>query len=115
MILSMKACRNWPHLMGLVESGDLISVTPTIPSSEIFIRADAYKREIYGKNMHPRTCEPNARALVEAMPAKEGWAVVGGFAVGPIPKYPTKHVWVRKDDAHFDPIWSLRVVSFGEH
>lgn len=112
MNLSMKSCRIWPHLMLLVDSGKLISVTPTIPSSEIFIRADAYKREIYGKTMHPRTCEPNARALVEAMPAGEGWAVVGGFAVGPSPEYPTRHVWVRKGDAHFDPTWSLNVVSF---
>ena len=98
--------------MRLVESGKLISVTPSIPSPEIFIRANEYKSENYGKNMHPRTCEPNARALVKAMPAEERWAVVGGFAVGPRPEYPTRHVWVRKDDSHFDPTWSLRVDSY---
>jgi hypothetical protein len=98
--------------MRLVESGKLISVTPTIPSSEIFIRANAYKRENYGMNMHPRTCEPNAQAFAEAMQVEEGWTVVGGFAVGPIPKYPTKHIWVRKGDTHIDPTWSLRVISF---
>jgi hypothetical protein len=107
----MNVCRVWPHLMRLVESGSLISVAPTTLSSEIFTKADAHKRETYGKDMHPGTCEPNARALVEAMQAEKGWAVVGGFAVGPIPQYPTRHVWVRKGDAHFDPTWSLNIVS----
>lgn len=52
---------------------------------------------------------PDARELVEAMQGEEGWAVVGGFAVGPTPRYPTGHVWVRKGDAHFDPTWSRRL------
>jgi hypothetical protein len=100
-----------PQLMHLVESGKLISVTPTTLPSEIFLKGDAYKRETYGVPMHPRTCEPNARALVEAMQAEEGWAVVGGFAVGPTPEYPTRHVWVRKGDAHFDPTWSCKIAN----
>lgn len=97
--------------MRLVESGKLISVRPATLSSEIFMMGDAYKREVYRVPMHPRTCEPNARALVEAMQAEEGWAVVGGFAVGPIPEYPTSHVWVRKGDTHFDPTWSCKIAS----
>jgi hypothetical protein len=103
----MNACRTWPQLMRLVKTGKLISITPTILSPEIFMKGDAYKRKICGKPMHPWTCEANARALVEAMQAEEGWAVVGGFALGPNPVYPTKHVWVRKGNAHFDPTWSI--------
>lgn len=107
----MEACRIWPHLMRLVESGKLISVTPAILSPEIFMKGDAHKRKTYGPPMHPRTCEANARALVEAMQAEEGWAVVGGFAVGPTPEYPTQHIWVRKGDAQFDPTWSCKIAG----
>ena len=106
MSVRMNAYRIFPQLMHLVESGKLISVTPAILSPEIFMKGDTYKRAAYGVAMHPRTCEPNARALVEAMHAEEGWAVVGGFAIGPSPEYPTRHIWVRKDDTHFDPTWS---------
>ena len=105
----MEACRIWPHLLRLVESGHLLSVTPAIPSPEMFVKGDARKMEICGRPLHPWTCEINARALVEAMQDEEGWAVVGGFAIGPTPKYPVRHVWVRKGNDHFDPTWSRRL------
>jgi hypothetical protein len=38
----------------------------------------------------------------------DDWAVVGGFAIGPVAAYPVRHVWVRNGRVHFDPMWSRR-------
>lgn len=98
--------------MRLVEAGQLVRITPEIPSAEMFAKGDAYKMKVYGRPLHPRTCEPNARCLLEAMRAEGDWAVVGGFAIGPVPAYPVRHLWVRNGNVHFDPTWSRRITQF---
>lgn len=107
----MEECRVWAHLMSVVKSGQLTLVTPEVPSAEMFWRGDARKMEVYERPIHPSTCEPNARCLVEAMRLNndDGWSVVGGFAIGPIPTYPVRHIWVRNRGVHFDPTWSRRI------
>lgn len=108
----MEECKVWSRLMSLVNSGRLALARPEVPSPQMFSRADARKLEIYGRPIHPRTCEPNARCLVEAMRLNndDAWSVVEGFAIGPIPTYPTRHVWVQKQGVHFDPTWSRRIM-----
>jgi hypothetical protein len=69
------------------------------------------EREDHLNRAAPTTCEANARAIIEAMQDEEGWAVVGGFAIGESPDYPTQHVWVRKGDTHFDPTWSRKITN----
>jgi hypothetical protein len=99
--------------MGLVQAGRLLRVTPEVPSAEMLSRGDACKMSAYGRPLHPWTCEPNARCLVEAMRADgDDWAVVGGFAIGPVAAYPVRHVWVRNGGLHFDPTWSRRITHF---
>jgi hypothetical protein len=75
----------------------------------MFSKGDACKLSAYGRPLPPWTCEPNARCLVEAMRNDgDDWAVVGGFAIGPVAAYPVRHVWVRNGRVHFDPMWSRR-------
>lgn len=101
------------HLQRLVDAGELIPVTPAIPSREIFAKADA--RTVDERPMHPWTCEDNARAFVDAM-RREGqeWDVVGGFGLGRKPiNYARWHVWVCRGDVHLDPTWSRRLPETG--
>jgi hypothetical protein len=46
------------------------------------------------------------------MGTDDDWAVVGGFAIGPVAAYPVRHVWVRNGAVHFDPTWSRRIIDF---
>src|SRR5437870_13800045 len=91
-----------------VRSGRLIPVSVGIPPTSVFAIGDARSAEVYKNPMNCYSCEDNSRCVVEGMNAlgASDWVVVGGFAFGPIPDFPTVHVWVRKGSTHFDPTWS---------
>ncbi len=111
-----------------VKEGLLEKVSVGIPSDEVFTIGDKKTQQEAGKGkrMVFGACVRNSVRVVKGMKDKgeSGWEVVGGFAFfcqtleigGNDPVDSSEHglrchVWIKKDDAHFDPTWS----RFGDY
>ena len=108
-----------------VKDGLLEQVSVSVPSDEVFTIGDERTQQEGGQCMTFGTCAGNSVCVVKGMEERgeSGWEVVGGFAFfcqtpetsdnvpADSPPIPVEHglrchVWVKRDDTHFDPTWS---------